>query len=74
MPSPYSATGRLSAGSSSIIFASRLVAITLGAALGGHRGLLKNSGGNGFDVSGIPGGIQGLLPQILYVKAQQPQP
>ena len=39
-------------------------------ALRGHQGLMKNSGGNGFDVSGIPAGIRGLLPHILCAKAQ----
>ena len=37
-------------------------------ALRGHRGLMKNSRGNGFNVSGI----WGLLPYILCAKAQQP--
>ena len=41
-------------------------------AFGGHRGLIKNYGGSGFDVSGIPARIMGLLPHMLCVKAQQP--
>ena len=43
-------------------------------ALGGHRGLTKNSGGSGFNVSGILAGIMGLLQHISCAKAQQPYP
>ena len=40
-------------------------------ALGGHRGLIKNSRGSGYDVSSIPAGIMGLLLHISCTKAQQ---
>ena len=35
-----------------------------------HRGLMKNSGGSGFDVFGIPSRITGSLPQMLCAKEQ----
>ena len=60
MPSPTSTTRRHLP--VSLIFASGSEVGTPGAAPGGHRGLIKNSGGNYFDVSGIPSEITGSLP------------
>ena len=42
--------------------------------LGRKRGLAKNSGVNGTEGSDIPYRIRGLLPHMLCVKTQQPQP
>ena len=66
---PSTTTKGLEAGGSSLI-----VAAARGSeeALGGHRGLIKNSRGSDYDVSGIPAGIMGLLSHISCAKAQQP--
>ena len=69
---PSSAAERLLVEGSSLVVALEPAAGTSEEALGGHRGLMKNSGGNGFDVSGIPTGIRGLLLHMLCAKAQQP--
>ena len=66
--SSTAAKGLLAEGSSLIVVEARRSE----EALGGHRGLIKNYGGSGFDVSSILVGIIGLLPYILCTKAQQP--
>ena len=54
----------------SLVTASRATVASTRTAPEGHQGLIKNSRGNGFDVSDIPYGIPGLLSQILCAKAQ----
>ena len=69
MSIPSTATKGLKAGGSSLVI---VEAGRSEGALGGHRGLIKNFGGSGFDLFGIPAEIMGLLQHMLYVKTQQP--
>ena len=70
MSVPSTMVKGLKAGSSSLTFVA--TGGSEEALGGGHQGLRKNSRGSSFIVSGIPGGIMGLLLHISCGKAQQP--